>query len=831
MDIRPTLPLAPKSDPATPAELPRVKPVGQGLSPSDVPLLTADRLSVEEPSLTGKSVTEIPFAAEVEAPAKPPPIDLSDIKPRAVVPEEIEQVLEAYHNKVRQSLSQAQDDSLLDRFETSVRLMAQLKDPDLRQDQQAWDILRMRKSEVEAEYERLIQEPEIRQTFDTARESALTEIFGDKVYFRARQQAAYLLSDGFQQELNEIAPDAIQAKVEKELSALAILSPGVAESISEDLLEKTLRFQALRLVQASDEQGEAARNTLSEALSLYLKAQQSAARVGQQANNLALLANLSDEKIVQLTQAVANLAQGAQASNHQQLAQSLINRVDQLPVDLQPSANALLARMQTQNILGTVLLAGSVTSLLQQELPQDPSTWASLTAGSLSTASMSHFALRLAGFSQAADVASKINYTAQLSSRIKVPILFSAVIGINTTLDAMALARELKNEDTIGASTRAASVGAGLASMAALTVMSGPAAPITLIGATAVGLAAWGIDATYGESDRAGQVRQDLRQLGISQREAELEQKFAPPATVFSFLPSLHSPAPPSSQLAAAPVAERLSMLNRLMDQFTPAETETVIHDTLMQSSDADFVQLMRQLHTARLAAELENKHELKAIMQRTMALSDGQSLSRPLENILGRLAQEGRFEEIQAVWPEMPDRLKQGFGVESLRQISLALQDRWFPSQTERNTLVNILTDPVLEPQATALLSRREDRHFLELQAKLSVSDSARILAHLSQSETAESQALLLRLYSPAATQTHPRRNKSAALTRLGPNLQAAQLTLATLKTLKASEIQNMPPELKSRMQTLLHRVQHMPFIDHQGLAEQLRRLAAPAS
>src|SRR5690606_10455720 len=149
-----------------------------------------------------------------------------------------------------------------------------------------------------------------------------------------------------------------------------------------------------------------------------------------------------------------------------------------------------------------------------------------------------------------------------------------------------ALARELKNEDTVGASTRAASVGAGVASMAALTVMSGPAAPITLIGATAVGLAAWGIDAAYGESDVAGQVRQDLRQLGISQREADLEQKFMPASDTWA-LPSLFPSAPHSSQLVAAPVSERLAMINRLMDQITPAETETVIQETLMQSSDA----------------------------------------------------------------------------------------------------------------------------------------------------------------------------------------------------------------------------------------------------
>lgn len=193
MDIRAAVtPAAHPIPPAEPpTETPRVKPEGQGLTPSDIPLLTADRLDLETASTTGQSLTEIPFAENTDAPAAQnpanipeklhPAFELLDVKPRIVQSEEIEQVLDVYHSKVREKLSQAADNSLLDQFETSVRLMAQLRDPELRRtDRQAWDVLQMRKGQIESSYESLVQSPEIRATFEKSRVEALEEVFTDR---------------------------------------------------------------------------------------------------------------------------------------------------------------------------------------------------------------------------------------------------------------------------------------------------------------------------------------------------------------------------------------------------------------------------------------------------------------------------------------------------------------------------------------------------------------------------------------------------------------------------------------------------------------------------
>lgn len=193
MDIRAAVtPAAHPIPPAEPpTETPRVKPEGQGLTPSDIPLLTADRLDLETASTTGQSLTEISFAENTDAPAAQnpanipeklhPAFELLDVKPRIVQSEEIEQVLDVYHSKVREKLSQAADNSLLDQFETSVRLMAQLRDPELRRtDRQAWDVLQMRKGQIESSYESLVQSPEIRATFEKSRVEALEEVFTDR---------------------------------------------------------------------------------------------------------------------------------------------------------------------------------------------------------------------------------------------------------------------------------------------------------------------------------------------------------------------------------------------------------------------------------------------------------------------------------------------------------------------------------------------------------------------------------------------------------------------------------------------------------------------------
>ena len=162
----------------------------------------------------------------------------------------------------------------------------------------------MRQSEIEGEYKRLIQEPEIQQSFEKSRQLALNEIFGKDLNNRVQGQANYLLNDSFQQELDKLPEAEIQARIQQELSALAILNPAMAKKVGQELIQKTVIHQALKTLQDPGEAGDSMREGLSQALGLYLKAQQTAASVTLQASNFSRLVNISDQQIDELTQAV-----------------------------------------------------------------------------------------------------------------------------------------------------------------------------------------------------------------------------------------------------------------------------------------------------------------------------------------------------------------------------------------------------------------------------------------------------------------------------------------------------------------------------------------------
>ncbi|MEZ0367529.1 MAG: hypothetical protein ACAI44_00425, partial [Candidatus Sericytochromatia bacterium] len=604
--------------PAVPAE---------GLKPQEVPLLMSQSVLTQ-----GKSLSDLPIVS----------CD-ADFPPRAILPQEIEKVLDAYNQHVRSALSQAKQGSRLDQFETSLRLMANLQDPRLQQDKEAWDVLQMRRSQIESSYQRLIQEPEIRQAFDQASHQALQDIFGTELERRTHQQAAYLLSDGFQQELDALPEAEIQNRIQQELSALAVLSPGQAERVADELIQRTLAHQSLKALQTQDDSGYGIRAGLSQALGLYLKAQQTALGVSLQATNISRLVNLPDDQIKLLTDAIADLARDIHADNHQQLALDLISRVDELPPDLRQNASSLIKHMHAQNVLGTVLFAGSLAGLLRQDLPQDPKAWASLGAGALGTATMAHFALRFIGFNHAADIAAKLNVTASLRG-VNIPVVGALVTGVNTTLDAIALVEEVRNQDPAGATSRAMGVASGLATLAAITVMKGKAVPITLIASTLTGLAAWGIDSLWGETELTGKIRRELRTLGISYEEA-------------ATLDKLKGDQP----LTGLSQEDRIALINALMDQATSSSEETRIFETLMSTPTEEFIPLMQKLHDSRLVSELENDVQLNRVLQQVASQAQpATGNDKLLASLLQGLVSAHRFDSLDTFLRQASPALKQ---------------------------------------------------------------------------------------------------------------------------------------------------------------------------
>ncbi len=842
------LPAPPASPPSAPAvEKPTsVLPEAQELKPADVEIVVqASELArgsslshVELVDVVGEEVvaemtadTEVNTVAEivVTAPYKRP--DLSQVKPRAIASEEMENLLDTYNNNVKEKLSAAQDGSLLDRFETSLRLMSMLNNPRLKEDPEAYDILQMRRAQVEAEYKALTQEPEVKAAFDAAQQDALQTVFGDNIRMRSHQQAAYLLSDSFQKELQDTAPEAIQEKIQKELSALSLLNPRLAKNIADDLIEKTLRSQALRMIQSNSEAGDAARASLGDALGVYLKAQQSTASIGLQANNLTRLASLPEDRIKEITQAVASLADGTEATDYNDLAQNLMKKVDQLPADIQEDASRFLSHMQTQNVLGTVLLAGSVIGLTQRGMPQDPKEWVGLTTASIGTASMSHFALRLAGLDDAANLVSKMHYKMPVGA-LKVPVLSSVLTGVNITMDSMALYDELHNEDIAGMTSRAMGIGSGVASIAAATVLSGPAAPITLIGATAVGLAAWGVDAVWGESDLSGAVRQDLRKLGVSTQEEAIARQYTHVSQMVDAygwpgMGEIPFERPASreelqAQLKPADLSERVAVANQLMDQLTDSYEENQLFDTVMDVSDKDFVALMNQMNTGRLIEEIENAEARSQLLDRLQRLSD-QGIEKP-HRMLTRLARLDDTQHLDRMWSAASAETKQRISSADYKQMVSDLTDDWFTGDAQKATALKVLQDADSVGNLQKILNQPEGLSwFQNVRQEFSTEGQAALLRHLHQHEGLQGRFDELFTVAKGAS-TSPRAR--VPLTKLGANLPAAELTRELISQMSPAEIQTLKPETRATMKRLLEQAQNTSFWNKEAYQAALQKL-----
>lgn len=823
------LPPQPEKLASEPAAKPTaVLPDSTTLNPSDVKIvLEASELAkgsslshVELVDVVGeadaKAILQKPGVEEIVVTAAYQRPDLSQVQPRAIASEEMETLLNTYNDNVKSKLTGAKDGSLLDRFETSLRLMSMLNSPRLKEDPEAYDILQMRRTEVESEYKALMQEPEVKAAFDSAQQDALKEVFGDKIRFRSHQQAAYLLSDSFQKELEATPPAGIQDKIQKELSALSLLNPRLAKNVADDLIEKTLRSQALRMIQSNGTAGAQARESLGEALGVYLKAQQSAAGIGIQANNLTRLSSLSDDRIKELTQAVAALADGTEASNYNELANKLIKKVDQLPADIQEDATRFLGHMQTQNVLGTVLLAGSIIGLTQREMPQDPKAWVSLTSASVGTASMSHFALRLAGLDDAADMVSKVHYKMPMGA-LKVPVLSSVLTSVNITMDSMALYDEFHNEDIAGMTSRAMGIGSGIASIAAATVLSGPAAPVVLIGSTVVGLAAWGIDAAWGESDLTGKVRQDLRNLGVSNNEEKTAAKYNRvsqqvnsagwPGMGSIPFERLASREELKANLATASLSDRVDVMNQLIDQHTDGYEEKQLLDTAMEVSDEDFVALMNKTNTGRLIEELESPADRKAVLDRIQRLSD-QGIEKP-HQILVRLARLEDNQHLNSMWQKSPAETRAKISSADYQGMINHLTNDWSTSSANKASALMLLQDEASVGNLQKVMTQPEGvQWFNQVRQEFNIEDQAKLLNHLSKQDALKEN--FEALFTAPDKANKPSRRGPILLTRLGHNHQAAELTRALVSQISPEALQQLKPETRATMKRLMEQTQN---------------------
>ncbi len=717
-----------------------------------------------------------------------------------ILPQDLNRAVGAYNALIKNGLEQAASDSALGQFSGTLKLMANLQDPRLQQDSQAWELLQLRRSQIEAAYAEQSQLPEVKAFFEHSRQTAMQANFGDTA-LRAQQQAAWINSPEFKAGLSLLPPAEAQAKIQDALSGLAMLDPQLASQTHESLTTDLLEQQALMSLQSLGPEGVQAREGFDRALSIYLKNQQSMIKISLANNQPSRLGQLSSAQIDELTHAVSGLAAGAQAKSPYELMQTLIHRVDELPPHLRSSATTLIHQLSRERLLGSVSFVGSLAGLMNQDVPTDPKAWLSTTSAALNTAGSAHHGLRLLGFHNAADLAHKINYQLPVGA-VKVPMLGAVTTGLGIATESIGFFEELNNEDPVGIGTRAAGVGAGVASLAALTVISGPAAPVVLIGSTAVGLTAWGINSLYGESDLTGELRRQLRQSGISDYEEQLIHNIAP-------------------DQQAATLPERVALSNALLDRGTDASEDARIAQQLMNSSDVDFRAQLSQMHLPRLVRELEDSALMPVLLRAYQTDSDPASRSSLIENTLQMLQSQGRQGSIQQFISQLPHGSLQGLSTENLISQLESLNAGNLQEPARKELLETLLTRPDLSQQRQNLTE--QTLLVQQWRSGLGVQQGAPLIKQLLVSQQPDQLQLAQALLSPPPPE---------AVRYLSPSDQgysgqelmqryAAYLSYMTLEALSPEQLEQLPEGIKRHLGQQLEFLPLRPDVNIQRLEQ----------
>lgn len=790
MDLRPLT--------FTPTSLPQPATRSAGLvaSPANGSVRSEDApadLNQAIPLAQGQSLATLDLATSAaEATARPLSSD------------ELGQALSDYNTRIKNGLEQAGQDTPLGRFASTLKLMANLQDPRLQQDKQAWELLQLRRSQIESAYAEQSQLPEVKAFFEQSRKTAMQETFGNPAA-RAQEQAQWITSPEFNAGLQNLSPAEAQAKVQEAVSGLAMLDPQLAAETTQVLSADLLEQQALTSLQSLGPEGESARKGFDRALAVYLKTQQSAIRTSLSANQVSRLMQLSNEQIDELSQAVSGLAAGSKAKTPLELANVLAGKVDKLPMHLRDHAARLINNLSRESVLGSLALVGSVAGLLNQDVPADPKAWLTTTSSVLGTAGSAHHGLRLLGFHNAAELASKINYQLPLGS-VKVPMLGALTTTLGIATESIGLLEEAGHEDHIGMQTRAVGIGSGVASLAALTLLSGPAAPVVLIGSTVVGLAAWGVNSVYGESDLTGELRHQLRQSGISGQEEQLLQTIGP-------------------DQRAATLSERVALSNNLLDRGTDASEDAWIVNQLMSGSEADFKAQLDQMHVPRLVQELDDPALLPILMRVYQNLPDQAARQRLVEDTLQSLQSQGRQGTVEQLVQNLPDGSLSALTQENYLKQLEGINAGNLQEPDRKALLETLLTRPDLSTQRQGL--SEQTLLVQQWRSGLGPEQSVPLLKQMLLSPDSSQQTLAQAWLSPPPPEAHQYLSPSDQTYRGLEVLQqyASRLSFMTLESLTPEQIEQLPEGVKRHLASQLDQLQ--PRTDTESRRRDELRLA----
>lgn len=367
---------------------------------------------------------------------------------------------------------------------------------------------------VEQKLQALQGTPEFEQVFGQIRQKALSQVLGSQEVLAQKTQAQldYLQGSVFQEKLYLLSPENQSALIQQELTTLYLLDPdlGQLDAVSQNIMLNAFQFHAEEIyANLPQEKQEEALLEVLEAMEAQKKPGLLGSALGwgksgthfldAGANNIKHLSKLN--------------IKGNAAHKVQEVLQRLQRN---------PKWAGRLARLDKLNQSGVLSQADSVLAVALLVagggLPEGPRGVA--TALQLLSRAEDYSQLAVKGaklFTQSEKVTKFLTLGSKTVTAFKV--LGPIGDGVSAVLDFQDATQEWEAGDRFGASMKYVSAGASVASGVAGATMilapkSGKWAPALFLGATAVGLGAWGLDVAFGDTDEETL----LKQLGVYQK-------------------------------------------------------------------------------------------------------------------------------------------------------------------------------------------------------------------------------------------------------------------------------------------------------------------------
>lgn len=601
--------------------------------------------SATSPQMT--ELAKIPTQQPTPVNAPPPAPQVADIpatpKGQYVSDANIKLYATRHQALMKSMFKNAPQGSKLQRYTTIMKLLGYLKQAEkgrgpLANDPQARAILKLRLEPLKAELLNLARDPSIKAAFAKVSLEAKKSALGQDPKVAAKSFADHLTGPDFAQRLQNLKPEQQKALIKKELSKLSLLDSSLVPGVIQKFAERGIAQKTLHTLQQGGSRGQALEQKLETAIA------------GQ------VTSGLTDaSKASKVAQGIVKIIKAIKIDDLNDLSK-IKALISNMPEDQQKSMMRLLekADFNMSKLLAGLGIVGGVVGLVTAD-----STEGKLSAGSALLDAGANLGSVLSYMNKAASTglaASK--YTKLLAKGLE----FLGPIGDAMALvsDSMGLMREQKNEDIIGQASKWLSVASGglgaaagsyMLALGALSLETGPGAPIVLAIGTVGGLAALAVDHFFAESATAGEIRQDLRSLGISDKEDRVGKE----TTRLNF--SGLNAAEISQKLRGLSLADKARTLNYLMDEVwvTPKQEKMIFNILMDVKSPQDFLALTQKLDMSQIAGNIEDQADSLKLFKRMLKASKavGKPPGKAIEHFLTGLSKNNRTATIQHIFQD----------------------------------------------------------------------------------------------------------------------------------------------------------------------------------